>query len=115
MLWLNYAIGIVVMIVSWNYQIALSTPIRIGLQQFFGFLLALWVYHKIYQGRNWARILHLVIVLLSIAGPVLAYRFVAQMLSSAPAMVKGSLLLSSMVNLYIIWLLFFTPGRKWFA
>jgi hypothetical protein len=115
LLWLNYAIGIIVMIISWNYQTTLSTPMRIWIQQFLGFLLALWVYHKIYEGRNWARILHLVIVLLSIAGSVLAYRFIAQMLSSAPAMVKASLLLSPMLNLYIVWLLFFTPGRKWFA
>jgi hypothetical protein len=115
LLWLNYALGIIVMIASWNYQKTLATPVQICLQQFLGFLLAFWIYYKIYQGRNWARILHLVFYLLGIAGSVLVYRYITHSLSSAPALMKAGLLVSPLLSLYIMWLRFFTPGRKWFA
>ncbi len=111
-LWISYIIGFLVLIASWEYNTSLQSPTAIVLSQCFSFLIAFWLSRKILQGRNWARIVMLVLALLSLG--VASTSAFAQILSSAPLLVKGNLIVSSLLQVYMLWLLFISPGRRWF-
>jgi hypothetical protein len=75
-----------------------------------GFFIAVWLYIKVFAGRNWARITLLVFHVIIIAGLLIA---VWAALSNAPA---GQLLLAftrpAMNTIALV--LVFVPGRGWF-
>lgn len=112
LLWIKYGIGIGAVIGSWDYNIRLQSPIAIIAGQCLGFAIALWFYRQILRGRNWARITLPVLLLFSIA--IFATKFGSRIFSLLPPLAKASMLLGIPIYLYVLWLLFFSPGRKWF-
>ena len=119
-LWLGAATcaeGLVVQIVSRAYDPNVqATGLAIAFQVFL-LVLSVWVYYKIYAGRNWARVTLLV---LFVVGPlldaitVLYYEMFLGVVIAMPVIAKVQLIVKVLLDLAILWLLFISPGRHWF-
>jgi hypothetical protein len=112
-LWAMYALGFIVQ--AYDQVMA---PVRqsipvIVLGDVFGLLIALWIYGKILRGRNWARILVLIgVMLLPFSLWLMTSRFMPAPLPR-PALIL--MFVRIPVDLYVLWLLFLSPGKSWFA
>jgi len=109
---IGYVLGLLVMFLSWDYYSRLqSTGMFIG-SQLFSLAIMVWIYYKIYVGRNWARIVLLVFSILG--GLAILNRAVMDLLAAAPAIAKVQMYVGLGLNAAILWLLFFSPARQWF-
>ena len=82
------------------------------LGQVLGLAFTVWIYYKVYMGRNWARILLLVF---SAVGALFSLSSTFRTaVAAAPQFAKGQMMLGVAVNIVILWLLFVSPGREWF-
>jgi hypothetical protein len=104
--------GLLVIIANWNYYTQIQSPTATIVGQVFGLLVAVWFYYKIYQGRNWARIVLLVFTILGILGSLTS--IFRSLIALAPTIVKVQTGIGWVVNLTVIYLLFFSPGKTWF-
>lgn len=107
---LNYVVGLVTIALSWEYFSRLQSMLPTIFSQAFALVILVWLYYKIYQGRNWARITWLVLSLFGLVMVPFSY----QMLENAPGVLRVQTLIGVGVSLAIIWLLFFSPGKRWF-
>lgn len=110
LLWLSWAIGIVVMLLNWQRTPAIALSYQAFVLGVDALFLAI-VGWGILQGRNWARITCFVVVL----GGIVPDLFVSavQFLSSP---LRAALQVSQCASkLYAVWLLFTAPGRSWFG
>jgi hypothetical protein len=110
--WAGIILGLAALAVSWEYYSSLGITSSMLIGQAFGVLIALWVYYKIYHGRNWARILYLVMALLSFL--VLASGAVRGQVLSGPLISKVSAILNTGITIAAVWLLFTRPANAWF-
>ncbi len=109
---LAFAINWLAAIVNWDDQQASQSPGAFLVGQAVGVAIAAFVYFKIFQGRNWARILLLVF---SVFGwLMLLVPGVWDTLALLPTFSKVVVALNHLIQLMILWLLFFSPGRYWF-
>jgi uncharacterized membrane protein YfhO len=106
----NYALGLVSIAMAWEYFARLQSLTSALIGQAFTLAILFWLYYKIFQGRNWARIVWLVLSLLGLAMMPMTYK----MLGAAPGVIKVQMLIGFGVTFAIIWLLFFSPGKHWF-
>lgn len=110
LLWTEFVLGIVDTVLDWKsiraqeyYQVSIA----------FGVVLmgvSVWIYWKIWQGRNWARIVALVLVAMTVLG------FATQISESfaRSALISTLYCLELLLDLVAMYLVFF-PGRRWFA
>jgi hypothetical protein len=106
----NYALGLVTIAISWEYFARLQSMTPTIISQSFTLVVLFWLYYKIFHGRNWARIVWLVLSLIGLAVMPMAYK----LLDAAPGIIKLQMFIGLGITLVIIWLLFFSPGRHWF-
>ena len=106
----NYVLGLVSIAIAWDYFSRLQSLAPTILSQSFTLAILFWLYYKIYQGRNWARIVWLVLSLLGFAMLPFTYK----LLGAMPGVMKLQMFIGLGVTLAIIWLLFFSPGKHWF-
>jgi hypothetical protein len=106
----NYVLGLASIAIGWEYFARLQSIMPTLISQAFTLVILFWLYYKIFQGRNWARVVWLVLSLLGLAMMPMTYK----MLDAAPAVLKVQMLIGLGVTLAIIWLLFFSPGKLWF-
>lgn len=106
----NYGLGLVSIVIAWDYFARLQSIVPTIISQAFTLVILFWLYYKIFQGRNWARITWLVLTLLGLAMMPMTYKF----LDAAPAILKLQMLIGLGITLAIVWLLFFSPGKHWF-
>jgi hypothetical protein len=109
----QYVMGIVLMVFSWDYYSGLQSVGQAVFTQLFGVAFGLFIWAKIYHGRNWARILLLVSSVLGLAAQV-ALPEVTKLIMAAPVLVKLTMISSIAMTLINLWLLFLSPGREWF-
>ena len=110
--WAGIILGLSALAVSWEYYSSLGSTTSMVLGQGFGVLIALWIYYKIYVGRNWARVLYLVLV---IVGLLIFINGAARgAILAAPPIARFSSVLNLALNLAVIWLVFTPPGGAWF-
>ncbi len=76
-----------------------------------GFALLAFLLLKIFQGRNWARIVYAVIVCVEAAVVILVYSAHLYM----PAYEMAYSLAAFVAQVIAVILLFFSPGKSWFA
>lgn len=108
----GYLLGLVVMFVSWDYFSKLQSMGSLISNQVISLGISLWLYVKIYAGRNWARITLLV---LSLLGSLMAFSSLfMNLVAAAPMVFKVEMFVGFGLNLVILWLLFASPGREWF-
>ena len=108
----SYCLRLLAVIVSWDYYFRLQPVVMIVLTLGFSFVVSVWLYWKIYSGRNWARITLLVFTgvgVLAIVGGGLG-RFMA----TVSIVAKISTFVGTGITFVVLWLLFLTPGREWF-
>jgi hypothetical protein len=109
---INYLLGVVAIAASWGYYSKLQFAGSTISQQFLGAALFVWIYYKIYAGRNWARITLLVLFMLT---ALMALSPLARnLLMTVPAITRAQMFVGLAMNLAILWLLFISPGRHWF-
>ena len=109
---IGYGVGMIVVLLSWDYYSKFQTVGAFIGGQFFSLVICAWLYYKIYVGRNWARIVLLVFSLIGMAMTV--NRAVMDLLAAAPTIAKVQMILGLAVNLFVLWRLFLAPGRHWF-
>ena len=109
---IGYCLGMIVIFLSWDYYAKLQTIGAFIWGQVFTLSLTIWIYHKIYVGRNWARITLLVFTLMGCL--ITLSRTVMELLATAPTIAKVQMFIGLALNGSILWLLFFSPGRYWF-
>ena len=109
---IGYCMGVIVIFLSWDYYSKLQTVGALVWNQLFTVCLLAWIYYKIYMGRNWARITLLVF---SVLGALFTFSgVVIRVLAAAPPLAKVQMFVGIALNVAILWLLFFSPGRYWF-
>ena len=108
----SYLFGVSVIIMNWNYYEALQAVGKTIFGQAVGIAIGAWIYYKVWQGRNWARITLLVFTVLGILGWI-AVR-ITGITANAPAMIRASSIVGLIISVVVVWLLFFSPGKAWF-
>ena len=112
LLWLSYGLGLLSVAWSWSYYTARQSVTAVILQRALGMVIAIWLYGKLYQGRNWARVLTLVTTILgmlSILTPPVWKTLVA-----LPVFSWVVVLINYVIYSYALWLFFTSPGKEWF-
>ena len=110
LLWLGFAIGPLKLVLNWSYLVSRS---GVGFNLFvIGFVSAtyclfLW---KISEGRNWARIVFLVVFVLG----VLPYVFILRSEFSRSPLLATLSILQAGIQGWGLFLLFTSPGKEWF-
>ena len=113
-LWaVSYCLGLFSIAIYWDYFTSLQPAGSVLFNQAFSLAISAWLYYKIYRGRNWARITLLVMAIFGFA--ISASGTFRSMVSAMPMPIKVQMLLSVGVNLLVLWLLFFSAGRRWFS
>jgi hypothetical protein len=109
----NFVIGWIAVALSWEYFVSLyPTPMGLMFNQALTAAILVWLYYKVYVGRNWARITLLVFTVLGLW--MFSSNIMMGLLAAAPAVAKGSMVLGFLVNLTTMYLLFISKGRHWF-
>jgi hypothetical protein len=108
----GWAFGLIVGIMNWGYYRALGSIGSMTFGQLVGAFIGGWIYYKIWQGRNWARIVYLVFILIGFVGLVVVRA--TGITASAPASIRAGSLVGMILAAAVVWLLFFSPGRVWF-
>ena len=110
---INFVVGWIALAISWDYFSALYRSLtQLVINQVFGTAILVWIWYKIYHGRNWARLLLAVFTVLGFAMSLNS--IFAGIIASAPIVAKISMAFGTAVSLIILWLLFVSKGRLWF-
>jgi hypothetical protein len=110
LLWTEVALGLLDSALDWNYVTAENPAMFVLIVDAVFLALSILVNIKIWQGRNWARIVALVLTILAVVG--YAPQIDAEFARAPFIAVLGMLeLLLDAVALYLV----FIPGRHWFA
>jgi hypothetical protein len=108
----SWIMGVIVMALSWDYYRQLQPVSSTIYTQLFTVVVLAWLYYKVYQGRNWARITWLVFAIIGFAGIAMAW---PQLGNSLPGLAKIQMLIGAGITAWQFWLLFLSPGRRWFG
>jgi hypothetical protein len=109
LLWISFALTFIEIALDWT-ELTAETPLT-----FFAIFMALmiaiqiWIYLNIARGRNWARIVWLVLFAVFLPMTLIDLADLAQRVPVA----AGITLIDNFLVLYALYLLFF-PGRGWF-
>jgi hypothetical protein len=108
--WTEVALGLLDSGLDWRYLTADDSAAFILTVEALFVGLSVLINIKIWQGRNWARIVALVLTILAVVGyaPQIGAEFARAPFVTALAMIE---LLLDVVGLYLV----FVPGRQWFA
>jgi hypothetical protein len=109
----NYLLGIGVVIANWQFYSQRGGVAAFVASQAAGLALAGWFYYKIWQGRNWARIVLLVFSLIGMALTLTS--FYRSALAAMPTGVRWMSIVGVVFSIAVLYLLFLSPGRAWFA
>ncbi len=109
----QFVVGTVVMILRWDFYASLQPAAPTIAGQVIGLAFGIWIWTKIYQGRNWARILLLVSTVVGLLAQATMPAMHKAMLA-APLLVQFAMMSGAAISLIDLWLLFSSPGREWF-
>jgi hypothetical protein len=112
LLWVMYGIGVVVVLANQLLAKPQQPVVQFIVTQLVGLFFAFLIYRNLFDGRNWARILYLVAVVLYSALYLSPQMRAA--VANAPLLSRISLTLKFPLLIYILWLLFTSPGKSWF-
>jgi len=114
---INILIAVIRIVSSWNGMLAGETSGLSMLMQILGVALWVWICFALFSGRNWARILQLILTLISLLG-VVALFATGQVAASAFHYLSTGELVMSLLPLFLsiaaVYLVY-VPGRSWFA
>jgi hypothetical protein len=110
LLWLSIVVGLVLAAIQWKYITSVSSPSVVVLVQIAGLAFFGWLYFKIWHGRNWARIVQLVLTVIGLPFSLMQFPELYQRTPTG-ALITGVQLFMKLSALYLI---FISPGRIWF-
>lgn len=112
LLWIMYGVGLLVLAANRAWVISRQSAVVLVTTEAISLVLSFWVYNRILAGKNWARML----LLLGAASTVLVFSIpqMRAMFQNAPPLTKISAAVKAPFSLYVLWLLFVSPGRHWF-
>ncbi|MFO1401706.1 MAG: hypothetical protein U1F30_10940 [Steroidobacteraceae bacterium] len=112
LLWIMYGVGLLVVAAKRAWAISHQSAAILIATQAISLALSVWIYNRILAGKNWARMLLLFGAAFSVL--VFAMPQTRALFLSAPALTRISAAVKAPVSLYVLWLLFVSPGRHWF-
>lgn len=110
LLWTELTLGLLDSALDWNFTRAQEYyQVSVGFDALF-VVISVWLNYKIWQGRNWARIVALVLTVYAVLSflPGISASFARSALISTLYCIE---VLLDMVAMYLV----FIPGRRWFA
>jgi hypothetical protein len=109
LMWSSLALNILIFVIDWRFQVSQSPALVAVLSELIGVALSVWLIVKITVGRNWARIVYLVLLALALIV------IVPEILGSASraAHVAGLRMIELGMDFATMYLVF-VPGREWF-
>jgi hypothetical protein len=108
----SFIVGLLIMFLTWDYYVGLQPVGQMVATQIVTLAIMVWLYAKIYAGRNWARITLLVLTLVGMLG-IFSDTAVA-LYKGAPVLAKVWMFIGHALSLVVLWLLFLSPGKEWF-
>ena len=112
MLWISFGLSLSSTAWSWNSYMTRRSAASTLFQHALSLIFAIWIYGKLYRGRNWARVLILVTTVLGMLS-VLAPP-VWKLMEALPVPSRVILLMNCIISSYALWLVFTLPGKEWF-
>lgn len=109
LMWASLALNILILVLDWRFQISQAPVLVVILSEVIGVAIAVWLILKITVGRNWARIVYLVLLALGLIV------IVPEILGSASraAHIAGLRMIELGMDFATMYLVF-VPGREWF-
>jgi hypothetical protein len=107
----QYLIGLATMAFAWDFYSKLQSVSATVVGQVFTVAITGFLYFKIYQGRNWARITWLIFAVIGLAGIVVTYPMLA---GALPTLAKVQGLIGFVFTAAMFWILFVSPAKEWF-
>ena len=110
LLWTEVALGLLESLLDWKHVTAGEAATFVLIVDGVFLVLSVLINLMIWRGRNWARIVALVLTVLGVVGfaPVIGAEFARAPFVTVLGMIE---LLLDAVALYLV----FVPGRQWFA
>ena len=112
LMWGLYIASVLMTPLNWDLIRRTQPPLMIALSFVLGLAIVYWLYSKILQGRNWARIVVLVFLILGALAYLMPTFRKAMEMQSIVTRIYGPL--SQIGYAYAMWLLFSAPGKEWF-
>ena len=109
LLWISFVLTYVEVALDWTAMTAETGLIFFAIWMALMTALQIWIYLKIARGRNWARIVWLVLFAISLP---LSFTHMVELAQRIP-IAAGVTLIDTFMVFYALYLLFF-PGREWF-
>jgi hypothetical protein len=109
---ISFVLGIIAMLLAWDFYRQLQSVAATVSGQVFSLVLMGWIYIKIWQGRNWARITWLVFAIIGLGMMVFTYPMIS---ASLPAVSKAQMVVGTGISFVQFWLLYFSAGKRWFG
>lgn len=105
----SFALNAVILALDWRYNVSETAPLALVFSELIALAITVWIAWKISSGRNWARIVLLVLTVISV--PTLF----AAAITTAPraAYIAGLKLVEIGLDIGAVYLLFF-PGHEFF-
>jgi hypothetical protein len=110
LLWTSLALGLFTTVLDWSYERSLAPVSKLVSDLALTFLFLSFLIWKISQGRNWARIVYLVLFLF---GGVFYFTFAAAAIRRSTA-VAFLTILQGVMQFAALVLVFGVPGKDWF-
>ena len=114
----SFIIESIKLMFRWNefyYEVIIVKGIPVYIMWAPGFICALflWIVYKIYSGRNWARIVYLILAIISLLSFVISPKeFLEQFHRS---IIDGlTSIMQPIISVTVVYLLFFGLGTNWF-
>lgn len=111
---LSFFLGIVSQSIQGPIEAELAGVVFVIVFMLIGVGIVAWIFHKIARGRNWARILWLLLVASNVVYSAFNWRQTIDIAKVAPLLAAINLI-GTVIEFYAVFLLFSRPAAPWFA
>ena len=114
LLWISLAIGVVGLLAQYLLEISIGLIVYLLISGGARYLISMWIILRIASGRNWARIVFLVILLAGLGYMIFNWHYYAQFFTGEHPLAAFELAAKTLLNLAAAWLLFMPRANRWF-
>jgi hypothetical protein len=114
LLWASLAVGVVTVVGPYLLEISVGLLIYLILAGGARYVISVWVILRIASGRNWARILYLVILVAGFGYMALNWQVYAQLFTFRQPLAAASWIAKTLLDIGAACLLFMPRANRWF-
>jgi hypothetical protein len=114
LLWASLAVGVVTVVGPYLLEISVGLLIYLILAGGARYVISVWVILKIAGGRNWARILYLVVLVAGFGYMALNWQGYAQLFTFRQPLTAASWIAKTLLDIGAACLLFMPRANRWF-